>query len=154
MLDMPIRSERSFDALDSRVLGFAALTLAAIGTGVAGSIVADSRPVDGPWSLILGVLLVIAAGAPLVLRLRTNRLDGPGLYALVTVLFFGVDVAGMAWQSHWTPARPGPGRRRLRPCIRRRRAGDVRRRGSPGCGTGPPASASSFPPASPQQVGA
>jgi hypothetical protein len=105
MLDMPIRSERSFDALDSRVLGLAALTLAALATGVAGAVVADSQPVEGPWGVILGVLLVIGTGVPLLLRLRANRLDGPGLYALITVAFLGVTSLG--WLGDPKDAGPG-----------------------------------------------
>src|SRR5215218_4354958 len=60
---------------------------------------------DGATGLIGGVVLVLLAATPMLLRFRQDHLDAPALYALITVAFLGV--ASLFWLG--TPANTGPG---------------------------------------------
>jgi hypothetical protein len=81
------------------------LALAAAGVGIMCAVLAEAPPVDGDAGVLAGVALVVAAGSPLIWRLRVDRLDGPGIYGLLTVLFFGV--TSLVWLG--LPNDPGPG---------------------------------------------
>ncbi len=59
----------------------------------------------GRWELVAASVLLVAICGLLVLRLRTDPLDAPGVYALATAVLFGV--TSLAWLS--TPGIPGPG---------------------------------------------
>ena len=72
---------------------------------VTGAAVAVGFVSGGRTGVAAGVLLVAAISAPLAMRLRVNPLDGPGLYALVTAVGFGV--TSLAWLG--TPPDAGPG---------------------------------------------
>jgi hypothetical protein len=55
-------------------------------------------------AVIGGAILVVAAAAPMWLRLRTNLLDAVGLYGLVSALFFGL--LSLVWLGD--PPKPPP----------------------------------------------
>jgi hypothetical protein len=58
----------------------------------------------GPAALVCAVALVCVVSLPLVWRLRTDILDGPGVYGLATLVFFGL--SSLAWLH--APPSPGP----------------------------------------------
>ena len=59
----------------------------------------------GPAAIVAGSVLVILATLPLLLRLRVDRLDAPGLYGLATAIFFGG--VSLLWIGN--PMYPPPG---------------------------------------------
>jgi hypothetical protein len=91
--------------LSRREVVIGGLLLIAGALGVVVTMVMESVALERRHGVVLGVLLVLAAGLPLLIRLRTNLLDGPGLYALATVLFFGV--TSLAWLGDPLDAGPG-----------------------------------------------
>src|SRR4051794_37572186 len=66
---------------------------------------ATTASVGGRPGVFAGSAFVVTACLPLLSRLRTNVLDAPGLWGLVTTLMFGV--ATLWWLGN--PNAPGPG---------------------------------------------
>lgn len=80
--------------------------LALAGAWIAALVAAASVTTRGGHTgVIVGSMLVVLAALPLLGRLRRDKLDGPGLYGLVTALFFGL--TSLQWLG--TPPVPAPG---------------------------------------------
>lgn len=60
---------------------------------------------SGAGAVMAGAALVVLASLPLLLRLRTERLDAPGVYGAVAAVLLGV--TSLAWVSGTAPT-PGP----------------------------------------------
>lgn len=73
---------------------------------LAGVALALTQSANGFVAVGAGALLILVVAVPLLLRLRSERLDATGLYALVTVIQFGF--TSLAWLSPPAPS-PGPG---------------------------------------------
>ncbi len=84
---------------------YGALLLLGIGLGVLAVAGSSLLGAGGRGGIIAGVVLLILAATPMLLRLRVDYLDAPGLYALAAIMFFGV--TSLAWLG--TPYAPGPG---------------------------------------------
>jgi hypothetical protein len=78
---------------------------AAVGLGLASQPLSEIVFSGGSAGVIGGVALVLLAGAPTAARLRRDRLDPPGLYAMFTIVSLGL--VSLAWLG--TPLEPGPG---------------------------------------------
>lgn len=90
-----VLTRRSPGANTWSAVSLALLTLATVGLGAASAKVGDIFSDHSTGGVLGGILLVLAAGALTVQRLRHDRLDAPALYALATVTFLGL--TSVAW---------------------------------------------------------
>jgi hypothetical protein len=87
-----------------QVSGWAVALLLVAGAGAVASLIATVTFPDFQLPLISGVVLVVLAASPLIVRLRWNGADLPGLYGLFSALFLGV--TSLVWNG--TPSLQTP----------------------------------------------
>lgn len=77
----------------------------AMGSGVAAILFGVTSLGPPNAGVVAGCMLVALSCTPLLWRLRVDRVDGPGIYALMSLLTLGL--TSLAWLGQ--PSQPGPG---------------------------------------------